>query len=244
MLLNNKTLLITGGTSGIGLELVRQLEAHNRVLVIARAGVKLDSLQRDLPSLHTYAADLGNPGTYPTLCQRIASEHPQIDLLINNAAVQFTPTFLDKDFAYESIAQEITLNFTAACALSYLLLPTLLHSNKQSRIVNINSGLALAPKAHSAIYCATKAALNCLSQSLGYQLEHTKVRVLQAILPLVDTPMTAGRGAGKLSAQQAAAAIIDGIEQDKTVNHIGKVKLLRFLLAVLPAVGRKIMKGH
>ncbi|ALT00319.1 SDR family oxidoreductase [Lacimicrobium alkaliphilum] len=244
MKLNNKTVLITGGTSGVGLELVRQLEGYNCILVIARAGARLDNLKREFPALHTYAADLGNPDIYPALCQRIVDEHPQIDLLINNAAVQYTPTFLDDDFDYRSIAREITLNFTAICALTHWLLPALLHSNQLSRIVNINSGLALAPKTQSAIYCATKAALASFSQSLGYQLENTNVRVLQAFLPLTDTPMTTGRGTVKLSAQQAAAAIIGGIKQDKTSNHIGKVRLLRVLLAILPPLARKIMKGH
>lgn len=244
MILHNKTLLITGGTSGVGYELVRQLAPHNQILVIARAGPRLDMLERDFPGLQTYAADLSEPAILPGLCQTIVGEHPQIDVLINNAAMQFEPCFLDKGFLYASIKQEITLNFTAVCALCYLLLPALLQANSPGRIININSGLALAPKTQSAVYCATKAALNSFSQSLNYQLEHTPVRVLQAFLPLVDTPMTEGRGKAKLSVEQAAQAIIRGIERDKTVNDIGKVRLLRLLHNLWPQLAKKIMKGH
>ncbi|GGO74696.1 SDR family NAD(P)-dependent oxidoreductase [Bowmanella pacifica] len=243
-MLSNKTLLITGATSGIGYELVRQLAPHNHILAIARDEAKLVALTQRFAGIQTYSADLSDQQVFPSLCQSILSDYPKIDVLINNAAVQFTPRLLDDDFCYASIAQEVTLNFTAVCALSYLLLPALLQSGKPSYILNINSGLALAPKTQSAVYCASKAALNSFSQSLGYQLEHTQVSVLQAFLPLVDTPMTQGRGNNKLSVQQAAQAIIHGLELGKRQHDIGKVKLLRLLLRIAPALARHLMKGH
>jgi uncharacterized oxidoreductase len=111
-------------------------------------------------------------------------------------------------------------------------------------IAIINSGLALAPKTGSAVYCATKAAMNSFSQSLEYQLEETNIKVIQSFLPLVDTPMTKGRGTGKMSARQAAAKIIEGIQKGTNPTNIGKVKLLRLLLALWPGLARKIMKGY
>ena len=135
------------------------------------------------------------------------------------------------------------MNFTAVCSLSYLLLPMLLRANQRAVIANISSGLALAPKTNSAVYCATKAAMDAFSRSLSYQLEGSNVMMMQAFLPLVDTPMTQGRGSGKMSAAQAAMEILRGIEQGDRIRDIGKVKLLRLLLAVAPSLARRIMRG-
>ncbi|MCG7923246.1 MAG: SDR family NAD(P)-dependent oxidoreductase [Candidatus Thiodiazotropha lotti] len=239
----NKTALITGGTSGIGYHMVRFLSPYNKALVIARPSTRLEALQKEFPEIEVYPADLSNPLEYESVADQIIKDHKHIDVLINNAAVQYTPTYLDDDFSYDTIQPEIHLNFTAVCSLSYLLLPALLREDKQTVIANINSGLALAPKTHSAIYCATKAAMDIFSQSLSYQLENTNVRVVQAFLPLVDTPMTQGRGKGKIKPEAAAMDILLGIEQGVKIKNIGKVKLLRFLLAVAPSIAKKIMKG-
>ena len=254
MKLVNKTIVITGGTSGIGFQMVKQLSRHNLVIVIARQSHRLGELKQAFPNIEIYPADLSKTDSYADVAQKIRASHQRIDLLINNAAVQHTPTFLDNDFDYEGIQAEINLNFTAVCSLCYLLLPAMLNhsnanqtSNQNSNpavVANINSGLGLTPKSQSAVYCATKAAMDNFSQSLRYQLETTNVRIMQAFLPLVDTPMTHGRGSGKMTAAHAAADIIDGIEQGVAIKDIGKVKLLRLLLRLAPSIARKLMKRY
>ena len=238
-----KTVVLTGGTSGIGLEMVRLLTPRCTLLVLSRPGPRLDALRERYPDVHTLPVDLSDPRQVETVADSILDRFPEVDALIHNAAVQRTPRFLDDDFAYEAMVPEIHLNLTAVCSLSYLLLPALIQDGRQTVIANINSGLALAPKTDSAVYCATKAAMDSFSRSLGYQLEATNVRVCQAFLPLVDTPMTAGRGSGKISAEQAARDILRGVESGRARIDIGKVKLLRFLLAVAPGLARSIMKG-
>lgn len=239
----DKTIIITGGTSGIGCALVRKLYRQNKVLVVARPGPRLDSLQEQIPGIDIFGADLSNPISYQALTHKIINAYPRIDILINNAAVQHTPTYLDDNFVYDNISAEINVNFTAICALSYLLLPALLH-NAQAIIININSGLAFAPKTNSAIYCASKSAVDAFSRSLGYQLHNTNIHVQQAFLPLVDTAMTSGRGKGKMSADEAAHAILTGIQKGYSRNYIGKVKLLTLLIALAPGLARKIMRGY
>ena len=131
--------------------------------------------------------------------------------------------------------------------MTYWLLPALMKNEKSHErtiILNINSGLGFVPKTSSAVYCATKAALDIFSQSLSYQLEQTNVRVQQAFLELVDTPMTAGRGTNKMSPKLAAQKIIYGIENDISINNIGKVKLLRVLLRLVPSIAKRIMKKY
>jgi len=123
-----------------------------------------------------------------------------------------------------------------------LLLP-ILNKGHDAVILNVNSALGLVPKRSSAIYCATKSALNTFSQSLRYQLVDSKVEVLQAFLPLVDTAMTAGRGSSKMTPDNAARLMLVGIEK-KVANHaIGKTKLLFFINSIAPFLAKSIMRN-
>lgn len=239
----NKRIIITGGTSGIGYELTKQLHVNNELIVISRSTEKLENVSKEFSGITTYQADLSNLEEVDNVAQKLTTDFESIDMLINNAAVQYTPTFLDDGFDVESISHEINLNFTSICRLTYRLLPNLLHENK-AIILNINSGLALAPKTSSAIYCASKSALNTFSQSLSYQLDNSNIKVHQTFLELVDTRMTTGRGKNKMSAELAATNIIHGIAHDIQEHNIGKVKLLRLLLRLTPSIAQKIMKKY
>lgn len=243
MELRQKTIVITGGTSGIGYELVKQLHSDNQIIVISSNLNKLQRLSQNFCSVVTYQTDLSKSNDIKALSTTIRKQHNSIDILINNAAVQYAPTFLDPTFKHDNIATEIATNFTSICSLTYLLLPALLHTTP-SIILNVNSGLALAPKTSSAIYCATKGALNIFSQSLRYQLANTNIAVQQCFLPLVDTNMTTGRGKNKLSAEIVATSIIHGIEKEILEHDVGKVKWLRRLLRLSPSFTQKVMQKY
>ena len=242
MKLNNKRIVITGGTSGIGRELVRKLCADNEVVVFSRSAAALAELQSTFPGIVIQETDLADGNKVRAAGEAIAQRYGHIDVLINNAAVQNTPTFLDPDFDYETIASEIAINLTSPCQLAAMLLPRL-QAAPEAMIVNVNSALGLVPKTSSAIYCATKGGLNIFSQSLTHQLQGTNIRVSQVFLPLVDTAMTRGRGSGKLTADDAADRIIKGMESDRNRIDIGKVRLLRWLDRLVPPLARTIMKS-
>ncbi|MDF1607831.1 SDR family NAD(P)-dependent oxidoreductase [Hoeflea sp. YIM 152468] len=242
MTIVGKHIVLTGGASGLGLELLKQLHNENEISVIARASTGLDNLRRSFDGVHVYEADLADLQSVETAADLLVRSGKKIDVLINNAAVQYTPHFLAEDFRYETIKREIDINFTSVCSLIYLLLPNLLQPNP-SMIVNINSGLGLVPKTSSAVYCATKGALNLLSKSLAYQLESTNIEVKQVFLPLLDTAMTKGRGAAKISAGQASAEIIGGMQEPGDTIDVGKVKLLRLILRIAPRLAQTIMKA-
>ncbi len=241
--MKNKTIVITGATSGIGYEMVKLLHQDNRVVVISKNIDKLNRLSKELKNIVIYKADLSNLEEVKSVAETILSDFKAIDLLINNAAVQYMPTFLDDKFNYENISKEIDINFTSVCSLTYKLLPLLLKSPK-STILNVNSALALAPKTTSAIYSATKGALNIFTQSLRYQLEKTDINVQQVFLPLVDTNMTKGRGEDKISPKSAAKQIIYGIEHHIAEHMIGKVRFFKLLLRFSPSIAKKIMKKY
>jgi len=237
--LEGKIIVLTGATSGIGKEIFKKLAIKNKLIVISRHGEDLKCQSNS--NIWGFNCDFSKPFEVEQVADQVIKQFPQIDILINNAAIQYTPQFLDSDFAIETVERETMINFVSVCRLIHFLMPSML---KQSRsiILNVNSGLGLIPKTTSAVYCATKAALNSFSISLSYQLEETNIRVLQAFMPLVDTPMTHGRGKGKITAEFAAEALIEGIKKEKKSNDIGKVKILRFLLNFAPFIAVRIMK--
>lgn len=243
MNLNKKHIVITGGTSGIGYQMVKSLQANNEIIVISKNENRLVALSKEFENIIIYQADLSKLEEVESVAKLITEKFQSIDVLINNAAVQYTPTFIDDAFDYANINHEVMINFTSICSLTYLLLPALTHQNK-AVILMINTGLALAPKTTSAIYCATKGALNNFTQSLRYQLENSNILVQQAFLELVETGMTAGRGSNKMSAEDASEIIIKGLKGDVLEHDIGKVKLLRLLLRLAPSVAKKIMKKY
>jgi uncharacterized oxidoreductase len=108
-------------------------------------------------------------------------------------------------------------------------------------IVNVTSGLAIAPNAGSPLYCATKAALRSYTMALRAQLKGTGIHVLEAMPPLVDTAMTAGRGSKKLSPEECARQIIAAMESGKDEANVGMVKVLRAVYSLSPALARSIM---
>lgn len=240
MKLENRVIIVTGGTSGIGLELVKSLSQRNEIIVLGRNASLLKELKEKY-SVIPYQVDLSDMAQVEWAASEVLEMHPKVDVLINNAAVQYTPAFTSDDFAYHTISDEITTNFTSICSLTYLLLPALKQA-REAAIVNVNSGLALAPKTSSAVYCATKSALNAFSLSLRYQLEGSNIKVMQAMMPLVQTKMTDGRGKGKLTPVSAANALLNGVENGVLDNDIGKVRLLRWLIRLVPSVAFNMMK--
>lgn len=242
MELKNKHIVITGAASGLGLTLLQELKAENRISVIARPSPGLDKLRKTYPDVVIYEADLANLAAVEKAADDIIKAGDTVDVLINNAGVQYTARFIDDDFRYETIRREIDINFTSVCTLIYLLMPALLASD-EAVIVNVNSGLGLAPKTGSAVYCGTKGAMNIFSQSLGYQLEGTSVSVSQVFLPMVATAMTVGRGGGKISPEQAVSEIVVGLAARRTNINVGKVKLLRIIQRLSPWLAARILKG-
>lgn len=243
MKIANKAVLITGGTSGIGYELVKQLAPTNdSIVVISRNPVKLQALREAFKNVITYECSISDDTALEKTIRNIVNNHPDISVVFNNAGIQETPTFLDKTFSYDSIDREISVNFAAPVKICALMLGHMVAIDAPSAFVNISSGLALFPKKSSAVYCATKAAIHSFSKSLRYQLEGTPVAVHEAIMPLVDTPMTEGRGKGKMKAEDAAEAIIKGIEDGRHEIYVGKARMMPFLSRVSPSLMAKIMK--
>jgi uncharacterized oxidoreductase len=120
------------------------------------------------------------------------------------------------------------------------LLPRLLE-RPEAAIVNVTSGLAIAPRAGGPVYCATKAGLRSFTQSLRYNLRDSRIHVIEALPPVVDTAMTATRPKGKMPPAECAAQIIDAIESNAAEANVGMVRLLQLVHSLSPALARRIM---
>jgi len=240
MKLDNKIILLTGGSSGIGLDILRRIADGNTVVNLSRTRPH-DALPPAGRIMHI-DTDLSEALSVASAIAEIKKRFPGgIDGLINCAAVQYTPRLTDPDFEPARIAWEIAINLTSPISLIAGLLPSL-QQRPGSFILNVNSGLGLVPKRESAVYCATKAGLDNFSRGLRAQLTGTHISVLQAFLPLVDTRMTEGRGGGKLSSDEAARWIIDGIERGIADNDIGRVRLLRLINRLSPNLANRIIQ--
>ena len=237
---NNK-ILITGATGGIGKALTETfLKLNNQIIAIGRNTEKLNELAKLDKRITTYQCDLSKPEDLDKLTLFIEQNHPDLNILINNAGIQYNYHFLKEPQLLYKIEHEVQINFLSPLKLIALLLPTI-QNNINSAIVNVSSGLAIVPKMDAPIYCATKAGIHIFTKSLRYQLDKTKV--FEIIPPLVDTAMVAGRGKGKISPQKLVDEFIRAFKKNKFEVNIGKVKLLKIINRISPAMADKIMKG-
>lgn len=239
---SGNTVLITGGASGIGLALAtRFLTRGNTVLIAGRDEQKLAMVKHRYPELDTFCCDLSDQQALNSLADYARLNYPNLNVLVNNAAVQYQYSFLEGD-KIQKIEYEVKTNFIAPIILTSLLLSTLA-AQSSAAIINVSSGLLLSPKKSASVYCATKAALHSFSKSLRYQLDDTKIKVFEIIPALVDTPMTEGRGKGKISSEELVNEFFKNLATDRYESYIGKAKILKLITRFIPSLADKLMKN-
>lgn len=221
--------IVTGASSGIGLALARQLaDAGCQVVAIGRNAQALQALAARHDRVTPWVADLADIDCLPGLAARIVAAHPGVQGLINNAGMQNAWRFDDAGSGPAAIRHEVDVNLVAPLVLTQCLLAHL-RTRDGSLVVNVTSGLGYVPKRTAAVYSATKAGLHLFTRALRLQLEGSSVRAVEAVMPLVDTPMTAGRGRGKLPPDQAARELLDGLLRGQDEIFIGKARFLPWL---------------
>lgn len=245
--LAGRTVLLTGAARGIGQALLAELVERKveRVLVVGREVAQLRALEQQFSCVEAHQTDLSDQAQLDGLLTRVAGL-PHLSVLINNAGSQRLTDLMNPEadgYRY-AVAAEMITNFSAPVQLCVSLLPQLLQQ-PSAMIVNVTSGLALAPKQSAPVYCATKAALRSFTKSLRYQA-HARaphIRIVEALPPLVDTNMTKGRGSRKMSAEACAAEIADGMVRGLETIYVGKAKLLRVIHGLSPSLADRLMRN-
>ncbi|MGP0089999.1 MAG: SDR family oxidoreductase [Xanthobacteraceae bacterium] len=239
MKLEKRTVLITGGTSGIGLELAKQLHRRgNTVIVTGRDQEKLDATRRALPGVHTFKSDVSDPGAIAALHDSVLAQCPALDMLVNNAGIMRNLN-LNQDRGLNDVTREIEINLSGPVRMVQQFLPHL-KTRKGALIVNVSSGLAFIPYPASPVYCATKAAIHSFTQSLRVQLDGTGVTVIELAPPPVETPLMRAEFAEELKAQKGMEAnvlakrAIAGIEAGKLEIRPGLSNVLQAMSRIAP----------
>jgi uncharacterized oxidoreductase len=216
------TILITGGTSEIGLAFAEKfLQSGNTVIICGRRKERLQEIQKKHKDIVTIESDLSVTTGRQNLADWVLKNHPQTNILINNAGIQLVAD-LTKPVDLERIRGEVETNFIAPLHLISLL-TSHLKTKEEAAIINISSGLAFTPIAFMPVYCATKAAIHSLTLSVRHQLKNTSVKVFEIAPPAVDTELGHDR------------------RQDKTQTH-GGIPVSDFIEDAMQAIQHDVLE--
>ncbi len=187
---------VTGGTSGLGLALVRALHAHGaKIALVARTAHSVDAVARRYAGVHGIAGDVADKEQTHAIAMRITAALGGLDVLINNASsLGPVPLALLADTDCEDLEQALATNLVGPFRLTKALLGGLGAAARDGRtalVVNITSDAALTPYAGWGAYGASKAALAHLSRIWDLELQPHGVRLLAIDPGDMDTPMHA-----------------------------------------------------
>ena len=241
MKLKQKTVLITGATSGIGLELAKELVARgNTVLITGRDAEKLRKAKAEVPSVQTFQSDATKPEDIAALQRRVAAECPALDVLINNAGIMRNLN-VNAERALTDVTQEIDVALRGPVQMIQAFLP-LLKSRPEALIVNVSSGLAFIPFPLSPVYSAAKAGLHAYTRCLRVQLKGTRVAVVELAPPGTETKLFRDEFQTEMKSQKAMPVktlvqqTIVGIEAGKTEIRPGLSNVLYLLSRLAPGL--------
>jgi uncharacterized oxidoreductase len=198
MRVEGNTILITGGTSGIGRALAESFHKEgNQVIVAGRRKDLLDEVVAANRGMKAAVLDVASAESIAAFADRAKREYATLNVLINNAGIMHRESL--RKGATADAEAIIATNLLGAIRLTAALLPLLLRQ-QNAAIMTVSSGLAFVPLAATPTYCATKAAVHSYTQSLRYQLRDSSIQVLELIPPYVQTELT---GPGQASDKNA-----------------------------------------
>ncbi len=233
MKLSGRTVLVTGGTSGIGLGIAEAFhERGSRVIVCGRDRRRLAAVEEKFPGVTALACDVGDRLQRKNLATEVIRRFPDLDILVNNAGIQ---RYVDLKKGYDELksgGDEIAINLVSVVELTALFIG-LLMKRPSAAIINVSSGLGFMPMLETPVYSATKAAIHTYTLVLRQQLKDTAVRVVEIVPTMVDTGLNReGRDAAHLKYRGVSLAeyiptVIRGLENDdEMIFHEDGAKVL------------------
>ena len=246
MKMSSRTILITGGASGIGLALAKQLlDGGNTVIVTGREQRRLDDAQRGLRGLHTIKSDVTDPTAIQSLYNQVVREFPALDVLVNNAGIMRNLT-LTQDRPLADLTREIETGLNGPIWMIQQFIGHL-RARPNALIVNVSSGLAFVPFPAAPIYCAAKAALHAYTKCLRAQLDGSGITVIELAPPGTETALFRAEFAEEMKKERAmdpallARRTIKAIEAGTLEIRPGLSNVLNIASRVAPNVMFKQM---
>jgi uncharacterized oxidoreductase len=246
MKLAGRTILITGGTAGIGLAFALKFaELGNEVIVTGRRQAVLDDVKSKHPNLHAIQSDVADPAQITTLAARMKAEFPKLDVLMNNAGILLYKNLRAPASDLAGLMAEMNINVGGVVAMTSAFID-ILTANKGT-VINVSSGLAFVPLPPAPIYCATKAAIHSYTQSLRFQLEETGVEVIELMPPAVKTDLTAElaeNGASLITTDELVKQSFASLKAGALEIWPGQTKQLAVLRRLAPNfINRQLWKS-
>src|SRR3954451_2694397 len=144
MKLIGRTILITGGSAGIGLAFaLKFLELGNEVIVTGRRQAALDAVKAQHPRLHTIQSDVADPAQIATLAARVKADFPELDVVMNNAGVGGAMNLRSPASDLAALTSEVDINVSGVIRMTSALIDML--TANHGTLINVSSGLALVP---------------------------------------------------------------------------------------------------
>src|SRR3954454_17824377 len=246
MKLTGRTILVTGGSAGIGLAFaLKFLELGNEGIVTGRRQAVLDAVKAQHPRLHTIQSDVADPAQIAALAARVKADFPSLDVLMNNAGIGSAKNLKSSAQDPTGLMTEMEVNVGGLVRTTSALIDIL--TANRGTIINVSSLLAFAPVAAMPIYSATKAAVHSYTQSLRFQLEDSGVEVIELMPPAVRTELTDGwdeHGVSMISTAELVKQSFAALRSGTLEIRPGQTKQLAFMRRLAPNfINRQLWKA-
>jgi len=239
MKLTGRTILITGGSAGIGLAFALKFaELGNEVIVTGRRQRVLDELKAKHPNLHAIQSDVADPAQIAALARNIKDDYPKLDVLMNNAGIMLHKNLKVPAPDLDGLIAEVNINVAGVMRMSSAFID-ILTANKGT-IINVSSGLAFVPLPSAPIYSATKAAVHAYTQ---YGVE-----VVELMPPVVKTDLSAemseGDGVAVITTDELVKQSFASLKAGALEIRPRQAKQLAFMRRIAPNfINRQLWKA-
>lgn len=231
------TVLITGGSAGIGFAIARLLDQQgNHVIITGRDENRLQQAAAQLQHVTAIVSDVTKEDDVNRLVERLYADFPQLNVLINNAGRAFVYKLASEANAFDKAGEEMLTNYLSTVRLTEKLVE-LLNQQDEAAIVNVSSIVAFVPNHRMATYAASKAALHSYTQSLRVTLERSSnTKVFELMPPLVDTEFSQEIGGQNgIAPSVVAHDLLHALENNEYEIHVGNTARIYALSLSSPA---------
>lgn len=220
MKLTGNTILVTGGTSGIGRGLAEAFhDRGNRVIITGRRKALLDEVSKARPGISGFELDINDDSALAQLADTVQEQFPKLNVLIANAGISLPENLAGADWNTSDTEALISTNIIGTLRTISAFLP-ILKQHEESVVLATSSKLAFVPLAAFPTYCASKAFMHSWLQSFRYQVRDIPIEVLELLPPYVATALTGPAQIDDPRAMPLDAFIAEVMQLLEDGNHV------------------------